>query len=142
MIVQALTGDEAAPAGTWPGARTNRKEQIMIRNLKVLGLALVAAFAMSTMVASAASAQQGELTSDGPEFMEGTELATGNSLVYPGLSETKCRGIALYGRKRQFDTAPRPSADPLLKERPYSQSFRPTQMQSRDIPCHSQTDNL
>jgi hypothetical protein len=35
----------------------------MIRNPKALGLALVAVFAMSAMATSAASAQQGELTS-------------------------------------------------------------------------------
>jgi hypothetical protein len=47
----------------------------MIRNLKVLGLALVAVFAMSAMVASSASAQihKGWLTSDGPVKLTGTE---------------------------------------------------------------------
>jgi hypothetical protein len=47
----------------------------MIRNLKVLGLALVAVFAMSAVVASSASAQvhKGWLTSDGPVKLTGTE---------------------------------------------------------------------
>ena len=46
----------------------------MIRNLKVLGLALVAVFAMSAMVASAASA--GVLTSDGPVKIKATETGS------------------------------------------------------------------
>jgi hypothetical protein len=46
----------------------------MIRNLKALGLALVAVFALSAMVASAASAQSpGTVTSDGSWTGTGTE---------------------------------------------------------------------
>jgi hypothetical protein len=46
----------------------------MIRNLKVLGLALMAVFAMSVVVASAASAStKGWLTSDGPVTLTGTD---------------------------------------------------------------------
>ncbi|HMJ72196.1 MAG TPA: hypothetical protein VK471_02400 [Solirubrobacterales bacterium] len=54
----------------------------MIRNLKVLGLALVAVFAMSAVVASAASAQ-GKITSDGPVTLKATETGTeaANSLT-------------------------------------------------------------
>jgi hypothetical protein len=48
-----------------------RKEKKMIRNLKVLGLALVAVFAFSAMAASAASAQNGIVTSDGPFTLNG-----------------------------------------------------------------------
>jgi hypothetical protein len=49
----------------------------MIRNLKALGLALVAVFALSALAVSAASAQeQGELTSDGPVTLTGTETGT------------------------------------------------------------------
>jgi hypothetical protein len=45
----------------------------MIRNLKVLGLALVAVFAMSAMAASGASGQtNGKFTSDGPATLVGT----------------------------------------------------------------------
>ncbi len=43
----------------------------MIRNLKTLGLALVAVFAISAMAASAASAQNGILTSDGEFTLNG-----------------------------------------------------------------------
>lgn len=46
----------------------------MIRNLKALGLALVAAFAMSAVTTSVASAQQGTLTSDGPVTLKTNEL--------------------------------------------------------------------
>jgi hypothetical protein len=41
--------------------------------LKTLGLALVAVFALSAVAASAASAQQGKLTSDGPVTLTITE---------------------------------------------------------------------
>ena len=69
----------------------------MTRNLKALGLALVAIFAMSAMVASAASAQQGVLTSDGEFFLEGTELAEGNELIYKGLPAAKCPQSHFHG---------------------------------------------
>jgi hypothetical protein len=46
---------------------------MMIGNLKALGLALVAVFALTAVAASAASAQQGKLTSDGPVTLKGTE---------------------------------------------------------------------
>jgi hypothetical protein len=66
----------------------------MTRNLKVLGLALMAVCAMGALMASAASAQtQGKLTSDGPVFLLGTDTVGGvNELVYPGLPATKCPG--------------------------------------------------
>jgi hypothetical protein len=44
------------PVPTWVPALFNQRKGIMSRNLKVLGLALVAVFALSAMVASAASA--------------------------------------------------------------------------------------
>jgi hypothetical protein len=44
---------------------TRRKEEKMIRNLKALGLALAAVFAMSAVAASTASAQTGKITSNG-----------------------------------------------------------------------------
>jgi hypothetical protein len=55
----------------------NERKEKMIRNLKVLGLALVAVFAMSAMVASAASAGEttdGVLTADGPATGDGVEV--------------------------------------------------------------------
>jgi hypothetical protein len=73
----------------------------MTRNLKVLGLALMAAFAMSAVVASAASAQNGKLTSDGPVTLTGTELA-GNAFHFGeglGLPATKCNDSTFHGGK-------------------------------------------
>lgn len=67
----------------------------MIRNLKVLGLALVAVFAMSAMAASGASAQQGVFTADGPSTGDGTEIVAAgdtNAFFYPGLSGVECEG--------------------------------------------------
>lgn len=55
----------------------------MIRNFRTLGLALVAVFAFSAVVASAASAQTpGHLTSTGPVTLTGTE--TGLNPTNPG----------------------------------------------------------
>ncbi len=59
----------------------------MIRNLKALGLALVAVFAMSAIAATAASAQNGTLTSDGPVKLVGKNTAGGiNKLTALGIS--------------------------------------------------------
>jgi hypothetical protein len=44
----------------------------MIRNLKILGVALIAVFALSAVMASAALAQNGLLTSTGPVKLTGT----------------------------------------------------------------------
>jgi hypothetical protein len=65
----------------------------MTRNLKTLGLALVAVFALSAVVASAASAQ-GKITSDGPVTGTGTEItpnkltALGRTVECPGSTMT------------------------------------------------------
>lgn len=69
----------------------------MIRNFKALGLALVAIFAMSAMVASSASAQ-GKLTSDGPVTLDITEtgVETANSLEAFG-GTTVCPGTTYTG---------------------------------------------
>jgi len=48
----------------------------MIRNLKVLGLALAAVFALSAVAASAASAANGKITSTGPVTLVGEEDGT------------------------------------------------------------------
>jgi hypothetical protein len=71
----------------------------MIRNLKVLGLALVAVLAMSALAASAASAQQGKLTING-----GTEVtldATENGLnAFTAFgAEVECPGSTITGHK-------------------------------------------
>lgn len=74
----------------------------MIRNLKALGLALVAVFAMSAIVASAASAQglQGELTSDGPVTLVGTEIgAAGENALTAFGGKVEAVGSKLTGHK-------------------------------------------
>jgi hypothetical protein len=63
--------------------KLNPKGNIMVRNLKVLGLGLVAVFALSAVMASAALAQNGLLTSTGPVTLTGTQTGPelGNSLT-------------------------------------------------------------
>jgi hypothetical protein len=64
----------------------------MIRNLKVLGLALAAVFALSAVAATAASAQNGTLTSTGPVTLTATEDAgTQNAFTAFGLA-VECPG--------------------------------------------------
>jgi hypothetical protein len=58
--------EETAPGAQAAGAQSIRKEHGMIRNLKTLGIALAAVFALGAVIASAASAQQAFLTGDGP----------------------------------------------------------------------------
>jgi hypothetical protein len=58
-----LSGGTGANPNTGTARETNPKGTKMIRNLKALGLALVAVFALSALAASAASAQQGVFTS-------------------------------------------------------------------------------
>jgi hypothetical protein len=69
----------------------------MIRNLKVLGLALVAVFAMGAVVASAASAQQGMLTSDGPVLLDGTEISGETNALTAFGSVLSCPGSTYLG---------------------------------------------
>ena len=72
----------------------------MIRNLKVLGLALAAVFALSAVAASVAAAHQGTLTSTGPVTLKGTETgaAGSNALTMSGLS-VECPGSTFTGHK-------------------------------------------
>lgn len=71
----------------------------MIRNLKALGLALVAVFAMGAVMASAASAQ-GKLTSDGPVTLDGSQTgaASANQLSAFG-STVQCTTVTYTGHK-------------------------------------------
>jgi ribosomal protein L31 len=71
----------------------------MIRNLKALGLALVAVFAMSAVAASAASAQQGHLTSDGNVTLDITEIAGELNALTAFGAKTECPGTTLTGHK-------------------------------------------
>jgi hypothetical protein len=75
----------------------------MTRNLKVLGLALAAVFAMSAVVASAASAQlQGFATSTGPFTLSisetGAKGSTSNALTMFG-TKIECFGSVYVGHK-------------------------------------------
>jgi hypothetical protein len=72
----------------------------MTRNLKTLGLALVAVFAMSAVAASTASAQQGKLTSDGPVTLIGTETGELFANSFTGNSgKITCPGSVFTGHK-------------------------------------------
>jgi hypothetical protein len=72
----------------------------MTRNLKALGLALVAVFAMSAMTASAASAQNGKLTSTGPVTLKATNTGEAklNQLEAFGLN-VRCPNVVYTGHK-------------------------------------------
>jgi hypothetical protein len=74
----------------------------MIRNLKALGLALVAVFALSVVVASAASAQeaeQGLLTSEGQAPVTLTAEETGTNFLTAAGVTVKCPGSTYTGHK-------------------------------------------
>lgn len=82
----------------------------MIRNLKALGLALVAAFALSAITASMASAQQGTLTADGPVTpkTDQTGLAGTNAFTaFAGPNVIECSATVYTGHKvlTQAETA-------------------------------------
>ncbi len=61
----------------------------LIRKLKVLGIALVAAFAIGAVVASAASAQSGIVTSDGPFTLKGVNRIG---------AEEKANSMSMFGQ--------------------------------------------
>jgi hypothetical protein len=71
----------------------------MIRNLKALGLALVAVFAMGALTASAASAQ-GKLTASGPVTLTGTQTgAEGSNALTAFGAKTECASATYTGHK-------------------------------------------
>jgi hypothetical protein len=75
----------------------------MVHKLKILGLALVAVFAMSAVAASMAAAQetQGVLTTDGAEVkLTGTDtIAQPSKLTYNGTENVTCHGHYDIGEK-------------------------------------------
>jgi hypothetical protein len=71
----------------------------MIRNPKILGLALVALFAFSSVAASAASAANGLLTSDGPATLDATEIAGQLNAFTAFGGEVKCPGSTITGHE-------------------------------------------
>lgn len=76
----------------------------MIRNLRTLGLALVAIFALSAIAASAASAQQGVLTSDGPVTLDMTETGNGQNATTMFGEKIECQGTIYTGH--QYNVTP------------------------------------
>lgn len=71
----------------------------MIRNLKAMGLALVALFALSAVVAATASAQQGKLTGPGPMTLTATETGTGQNKLTAFGAGVECPGSHYVGHK-------------------------------------------
>jgi hypothetical protein len=79
----------------------------MIRNLKVMGIALVAVFALSAVVASAASAALGVLTSSGPVTLKSTETGAAGSNAFTAFGgKTECPGTVLTGHKFNKSSEP------------------------------------
>jgi hypothetical protein len=68
----------------------------MIRNFKALGLALVAVFAMSSLVASAAQAEQSYRSSASPTTLSGSQVAQ-NKFHVPGAGTVECSGANFKG---------------------------------------------
>jgi hypothetical protein len=71
----------------------------MIRNFKILGLALVAVFAFSAVAATAASAQNGKLTSTGPVTLDATEIAGKQNALTAFGGKVECPGSVITGHK-------------------------------------------
>jgi hypothetical protein len=74
----------------------------MIRNFKVLGVVLAAVFAMSAVAASAASAQIGAITSDGPFTLKSVETGaagSGSNALTAFGGRTECPGTVITGHK-------------------------------------------
>jgi hypothetical protein len=67
-----------------------------MRNIKALGLALVAVFAMSAVIASAAQAEQSYRSSGTPTELSGTQVAT-NKFHVPGAGTVECTGANFTG---------------------------------------------
>ncbi len=72
----------------------------MIRNLKSLGLAIMAVIGMSAVVASAASADPPTLISDGPVKLAGTDLAK-SVLTYNESQKIECHGKYSLGKENE-----------------------------------------
>lgn len=70
----------------------------MIRNLRILGVALVGAVALCAAAASSASAQPGVFTSDGPVTWTGTETSGENKFEMFGIV-VQCPGSTYAGHK-------------------------------------------
>jgi hypothetical protein len=81
-----------------------REEEKMIGNIKAFGLALAATFALSAVAASIASAgiTTGEVRSDGPVTLTGTETGAGGLNAFTAFGAVnKCPGSTYTGHKVQ-----------------------------------------
>jgi hypothetical protein len=95
-------------------------ENTMTRNLKILGLALMAALALSAVVASSASAQK--LTSDGSVTLKADEtgVETDNALTSESGNKVTCPGSSYTGHK--YNVTPHaliPSGEKTLTVTPH-----------------------
>ena len=90
----------------------------MIRNLKALGLALVAAFALSAVVASAASAQQGTITIEGGAATGFATEKTPNKLKMLGAA-IECPGSTATVHKAGSTTELVPNGATEVTVRPH-----------------------
>jgi hypothetical protein len=77
---------------------------MMIRNLKALGILLAAVFAIGAVAASAASAQQGVLTADGPVTLDMTETGIGQNATTMFGEKIECQGTVYTGH--QYNVTP------------------------------------
>jgi len=69
----------------------------MIRNLKILGLAMGALLAFGAVAASSASAQAGALTSDGPVTLTGEDTGEGQNWFEAFGNKVECPGSTYTG---------------------------------------------
>jgi hypothetical protein len=80
------------------------REKRMIRNFKVLGLAVMAVLALSAVAASSASAQNGTITSTGNYKLTGTEIAGKTTALTAFGLAVSCEGSTYTGYK--FEVTP------------------------------------
>jgi hypothetical protein len=95
-----------------------KKGKKMMRNLKALGLALIALFAMSAVVASTASAQLGKITSDGPVTLKGTETGAGQNRLTAFSTNVECPGSTYTGHKTNSESSGVVSGETSVTIRP------------------------
>jgi hypothetical protein len=87
----------------------------MTRNLKTVGLALVAVLALSAVAATDASAQQGKFTSDGPVTMTATETGVEQNFLEAFGLKIACPGTTYTGHKYTLESETGvPKTHPLI----------------------------
>ena len=101
----------------------------MIRNLKLLGLALMAVFAMGAVLASAASAQ-GKLTSDGLVTLSGTETGVEQNRLTAFAAFVECPGSTYVGHAVNGGLIPSGSTTATL-----TPNYKQTSTDGKDENC-------